>query len=269
MNLPTMASGWAVLGSPPCDQPGAPAWVDFGTAAGTSTAARFYCSLFGWRVVARHRPLDDAVGYWVFSDHGHEVAGLGPAQEAAWTVYVAVPDLDATIVAVTASGGTVLFGPTTVDGLGRMALCRDPEGASFAAWQGDPSRPDVASLASSTASTHTCFQLVCRDVDRAIRFYEAVFGWRAKAPHAPGYVELLHPFTGQPVAGVVELTEQPDEVRAHWAAPFAVADLDDTTNRATELGGRVSVAPFEVPRMGRMAVINDPERAPFAVLQAA
>jgi uncharacterized protein len=275
MKLPTMASGWAVLGSPPCDQPGAPAWVDFGTVAGTSAAARFYCSLFGWRVVARHRPLDDSVGYWVFSDHGTEIAGLGPAREAAWTVYVAVTDLDATALAVTAGGGSVVFGPTTVDDLGRMALCQDPEGATFAIWQGDQA-PQPGSMASAAAAPTSpgpaCFQLVCRDVERATRFYEAVFGWTAGSAPGPAdsaYVELHHPFTRQPVAGVVEIDERWDDVRAHWTAPFTVADLDDCTTRAAALGGRVSVAPFDVPRVGRMAVLNDPEHAPFAVMQAA
>ena len=43
---------------------------------------------------------------------------------------------------------------------------------------------------------------------------------------------------------------------------FAVDDADAIAARATELGGRVDVAPFDAPWV-RMTVITDPQGATF------
>jgi predicted enzyme related to lactoylglutathione lyase len=48
---------------------------------------------------------------------------------------------------------------------------------------------------------------------------------------------------------------------------FAVEDADDTVARAAELGGTVSVEPFELFNVGRVAVLTDPEGASFSILQ--
>jgi uncharacterized protein len=250
-----------------CADRGAPAWVDLGTTAGTATAARFYCGLFGWSVVARHRPLDDSIGYWTFRQGGKDVGGLAPAKEATWTVYIAVADVDATACAVADNGGAVLVGPMSVDA-GRMAVCADPCGASFVVWQ--PDRDD--DVEDETASSMT-YQLACRDVDGAKRFYGAVFGWDAKTtPLAGGssYTEFFHPGTDRRVAGMVEIDDRwQADLPARWMVHLEVGDTDRTAARAAELGGKVTVAPFDLPNVGRLAVLNDPERAVFSVLQAA
>lgn len=252
-----------------CVDPGAPAWVDLGTTAGTTTAARFYCSLFGWSVVARHRPLEDPVGYWIFRRGGKDVGGLVPAKEATWTVYMAVTDVDAMARAVTDNGGAVLVGPMTVD-VGRMVVCADPMGASFVMWQPDQ---DAEVDAEEEAGSVTSYQLACRDIDAAKRFYGLVFGWEAKTTllaEGSTYTEFFHAGTERRVAGMVEMDERwQRDVPARWMLHLEVSDTDRTAARAAELGGIVSVAPFDLPNVGRLAVLNDPERAVFSVLQAA
>jgi uncharacterized protein len=58
------------------------------------------------------------------------------------------------------------------------------------------------------------------------------------------------------------LTDSPS-----WMIYFAVADTDLTAARAAELGGTVSVEPFDLFNVGRVAVLNDPEGASFSILQ--
>jgi predicted enzyme related to lactoylglutathione lyase len=268
-HLRTRTGGRAVMGSPHSADLGAPAWVDLGSPAGTTTAARFYCGLFGWSVVARHRPLEDPVGYWIFQQGGKDVGGLAPAEEATWTVYVTVTDVDAMARAVTGNGGAVLVGPMTVDA-GRMVVCADPLGASFVMWQPDR---DAEVDVEDEAGSFTSYQLACRDADAAKTFYGAVFGWEAKTTVlAEGctYTEFFHPGTERTVARMVEMNERwPTDVPASWMVHLEVSDTDRTAARAAELGGMVSVAPFDLPNIGRLAVLNDPERAVFSVLQAA
>ena len=55
--------------------------------------------------------------------------------------------------------------------------------------------------------------------------------------------------------------DQPD-VPAHWSVTFAVDDADATARRATELGGKVIVPPFDAPWV-RMTVVADPQGATF------
>jgi predicted enzyme related to lactoylglutathione lyase len=56
-----------------------------------------------------------------------EAAGMPPM----WGVYVTVADVDATIREAEKLGGAVLVPPMDVEGVGRMAVLRDPQGASF------------------------------------------------------------------------------------------------------------------------------------------
>ncbi|MGH9209673.1 MAG: VOC family protein [Acidimicrobiales bacterium] len=281
--LATRPGRWAAGGpagiQPLCRaEPGAPVWVDLGTAAGTTTAARFYCSLFGWRVVARHRPLEDPVGYWVFQHGDKDVGGLAPAKHATWTVYLAVTDVDAMARAVVDNGGEVLFGPMTLMDSGRMAVCADPQGATFTVWQADPDTEAEANAeanadAMGDTTPTTRYQLACRDVEAAKRFYGSVFGWEARTTSVRGgttYTEFFCPGFERSVAGMVEVSDhRNDDTSATWMVHFAVTDTDRVATLAAELGGAVSVAPFDMPNVGRIAVIDDPEGAAFSVLQAA
>jgi predicted enzyme related to lactoylglutathione lyase len=105
----------------------------------------------------------------------------------------------------------------------------------------------------------------------AKRFYAAVFGWESKSPpfaEGSGYTVFFLPGFDRPVAGMVELDELwPQDVAPHWMVYFAVADTDRTTARAAELGGTVSVDPFDLYNVGRVAVLTDPEGASFSLLE--
>jgi uncharacterized protein len=249
-------------------EPGTPAWVDLETAAGTTEASRFYCGLFGWRVMARHRPLDDYAGYWIFQQDGGDIGGIAPGKQPGWTVYVSVADVDSTADAVVAGGGTVVTWPMQVFDAGRLAVFTDPTGARFAAWE-----PEVhtGSDVMDIPNSFTWSELACRDVESATRFYNTVFGWEATtSPFAGGstYTEFRRPGAEVAVAGMVQMNEMwPDDVPAHWMVYFAVADTDATAARADELGGKVGVPPFDLPGVGRAAVLSDPEGGYFSILQ--
>ena len=53
---------------------------------------------------------------------------------------------------------------------------------------------------------------------------------------------------------------------AHWSVTFAVDDADATARKATELGGKVLVPPFDAP-WARTTVIEDPQGATFIANQ--
>ncbi|MBO0866732.1 MAG: VOC family protein, partial [Mycobacterium sp.] len=54
-----------------------------------------------------------------------------------------------------------------------------------------------------------------------------------------------------------------------WHVYFAVDDADATATKAAEGGGQVMVQPFDIPSVGRSAVLTDPQGAVFSVLKPA
>lgn len=107
-------------------------------------------------------------------------------------------------------------------------------------------------------------ELITSDVDGAIEFYKAVFGWHVEVmpmptgPYALGYV------AGKPGAGMMNRPEE--DIPPFWGVYFTARDVDGTVERAVELGGQVIVPPFDVPEVGRLAVLLDPQGALFNVM---
>jgi hypothetical protein len=64
------------------------------------------------------------------------------------------------------------------------------------------------------------------------------------------------------VASINPIRDDQPDVPAHWTVTFAVDDADATAAKATELGGKVVVPPFDAPWV-RMTVIADGQGASF------
>ena len=58
------------------------------------------------------------------------------------------------------------------------------------------------------------------------------------------------------------------DLPSHWMMYFGTADTDATAARVKELGGVVSVEPFDLSA-GRVAVLNDPTGNAFSVIRFA
>jgi uncharacterized protein len=259
--------------------PGVPCWIDT-TQPDPDAAAAFYGGLFGWELEDTSSP---EARYFLARLRGGDVAGIGSAQEgqATWNTYVWVQDADETAAKVRDAGGSVLLEPDDVGDWGRMAVFSDPAGAAFSVWQAKAHRG--AAIVNEHGSLNFN-DLHTRDVEGARSFYGAVFGWEVlgvgdfQAWALAGYGDLLeqrNPGTrqgmadmGAPerfedvVASLVPIPEDQADTPPHWGVTFAVDDSDAIAERATELGGRVVVPPFDAPWV-RMTVIADPQGASF------
>jgi hypothetical protein len=110
-----------------------------------------------------------------------------------------------------------------------------------------------------------CFpELNTRDMDGAKRFYGRLLGWTwLDVPSAAGGYSLLR-VEGKDVAGLHRV----DHGEPSWVCYVAVDSADGASSRAAELGGRVMAPPFDVPGVGRMALVEDPAQARFALWEA-
>ena len=70
---------------------------------------------------------------------------------------------------------------------------------------------------------------------------------------------------GRMVAGA--MPPMAEAIPPHWNVYFNTASVDDTISQAVELGGKLLVEPFDVPEVGRMAVLTDPQGGMFSLMQ--
>jgi uncharacterized protein len=262
--------------------PGVPCWIDT-TQPDPAAAAAFYGDLFGWEI-EDVMPPGSPSQYFIGRIRGEDVAAIsstpeGADQTAVWNTYVWVADADETAEKVRAAGGSVLAEPFDVMEAGRMAVFADPAGAVFSAWQANQHRG--AAVVNEPGSLN--FNILnTPDLDGAREFYGAVFGWDLIDGGAagswwalPAYGDFLEQRRPGTRAGMAEMGAPPrfeevvagalrisDDTPPHWGVTFAVEDADAIAARATELGGRVIVPPFDAPWV-RMTVIADPQGATF------
>jgi predicted enzyme related to lactoylglutathione lyase len=243
--------------------PGTPCWVDLGS-SDVGAAKDFYSALFGWDFVAMPEREEYAVAHL----RGAPVAGIGPATGDGlrwWTTYVAVRDADLAVKLAVEAGGRLASGPLEIFDHGRSAFLTDPAGAALAVWQA--ARFPGAAITGVPGAL--CWsELAVRDTDEAAAFYGRLFGWRGRRRPFAGGSSIYTDFEadGRTVAGMVEMNEMwPEEIPAHWMVYFAVDDCDVSCAKVAELGGVVSVPPFDI-ETGRIAVVDDPEGAVFSII---
>jgi len=113
------------------------------------------------------------------------------------------------------------------------------------------------------------FELMTRDMKGAETFYGKVVGWSSEP-----FKEAPRPYTsfiragGTPVAGVMTT---PDGVNAppFWAMYIGVPKLEEAANHIKRLGGQVTSPVIEVPTVGRMQMVKDPQGAAFHIHEPA
>jgi predicted enzyme related to lactoylglutathione lyase len=110
-----------------------------------------------------------------------------------------------------------------------------------------------------------------RDAGAAKKFYTELIGWQAKdvpMPGTEGGTYTLFQLDGKDIAGLYEMKgPQFENVPPHWLGYICTEDIDASVGKSASLGGQTMAAPFEVPGVGRMSVMQDPTGAVFALLQ--
>jgi predicted enzyme related to lactoylglutathione lyase len=222
-------------------------------------AQDFYTELFGWGTEA-FKPGE--VDYTMISSGGQSHGGFSKAMEGAppphWLSHVRVEDLDATVEKAKNAGGKLAAGPFDMEEVGRMAIIGDPQGAYISAYQPHDEGP-------TPVGVFVWDELGTTDVDAAQRFYEDVFGWTTDDP-GPEYGGYKIFNRGD--RGVAGLMTNPDaSIPPHWQPYVAVDDPDATAAKAKELGATVLAEPMDVPKVGRIAVLSDPQGATFGIIK--
>jgi hypothetical protein len=244
-------------------------WVDLAT-TDAAAAKAFYTRLFGWE--AQDMPAGPEGTYTMLSLAGKDVAGLyamSDEQRAQgipphWLSYVSVADIDVATEKATTLGGTLLSAPFDVMESGRMALLQDPTGATFALWQAGQ---HIGAKLVNIPGTFSWNELATTDVERAGAFYSGLFGWEVKRDDMPTGPYYTFSNQGRMAGGMLQMTEEWGDIPPNWSVYFSVEDCDAAVKQVQELGGTPMMEPFDIPNVGRFAVVQDPQGAVFTVIQ--
>jgi uncharacterized protein len=102
-------------------------------------------------------------------------------------------------------------------------------------------------------------ELMTRNVELAKRFYSSSIGWTFEAMPMSNGTYWLAKMDDKPVAGIFPLSGPEFEgVPESWMSYLAVDDVDARLETAKAAGAKVMREPFDVPGVGRIAIIKEP-----------
>src|SRR5690625_4135614 len=122
-------------------------WIWFELLTSDPDAAQaFYGNVVGWTIEASGMPDMD---YRILHAGNGQTGGLmkmpaGMEPGPTWLGYIGVDDVDESANAIANAGGAIHMPPTSLPGVGRMAMVTDPQGAAFYVMRGDSPEPSTA-----------------------------------------------------------------------------------------------------------------------------
>lgn len=113
------------------------------------------------------------------------------------------------------------------------------------------------------------YELVTTNSDAAQVFYGGLVGWQFADFSQENMKYELFSADGPPVGGLMGLTKDmlDNGARPMWAGYVAVDDVDTSVDAVKKAGGAVLLEPWDIPEVGRIAFVNDPQGAPFYLMR--
>jgi predicted enzyme related to lactoylglutathione lyase len=114
---------------------------------------------------------------------------------------------------------------------------------------------------------HIWSELITTDVKAAEAFYDAVVGW-SSAPMAGGAMPYTQ-FKRGDGTGVAGLMERPHDMHVppFWSMYIAVPDFASAAAQIRRLGGTEMSGVIDIPSVGRIQMLKDPQGAAFYIMQ--
>jgi uncharacterized protein len=114
------------------------------------------------------------------------------------------------------------------------------------------------------------YELMTPDVDAAKAFYDAVVGWKIDTQSQfPNGYRMIGRSDGGFAGGVLPLTDEMQQhgARPTWLSYIHVEDVDSAVRDIEQAGGKTLMPAFDIPNIGRVAMVADPQGAPFYIMK--
>lgn len=244
-------------------------WVEVAT-TDPAKARAFYSGLFGW--AANEIPMGAEVYYTIFQSGGRDTAGgyklmqeqLDRGVPPHWILYIRVPSTDDAFAKAIALGAKEIAAPFDVPYVGRMSVIQDPTGAAISTFELGGHR----GLQNFGETGAICWaDLNTSNPEKAAEFYSNWLGWNYEMGK-DGYRHISNGAgKDDMLGGIPSERPLPPGVPPHWIAYFKVADCKASAAKADELGGKLLMPATEMPDVGTIAVVADPQGAVFSLYQ--
>ena len=111
------------------------------------------------------------------------------------------------------------------------------------------------------------YELMTNDVKAAEKFYTTVVGWTVTPfEGSPQPYDIWNRAGGVPVGGVMKIPEGMN-FPPHWGMHVGVPKLEDAISKIERLGGSALSPIIEVPNVGRMRTMKDPQGVTFSIYE--
>ena len=117
--------------------------------------------------------------------------------------------------------------------------------------------------------THGAFswsELTTTDPAAATEFYGQLFGWTVQTMPMGGEPYRVVKVGETSVAGIMGTPPGAPPMLPSWGCYVTVSNVEEVLARCAQLGGKTLVPAMDVPGVGRMAVLQDPQGAVLSVM---
>jgi predicted enzyme related to lactoylglutathione lyase len=112
-----------------------------------------------------------------------------------------------------------------------------------------------------TAGAFSWNELMTTDPQAAAEFYGTLFGWKFDTMDMGTGPYRVIKAGDTAVGGMMALPPEAKGMPPMWGSYVTVASADATADKCQSLGGKVLVAPTDIPKVGRFVVLQDPQGA--------
>ncbi|WP_234859085.1 VOC family protein [Aquimarina aquimarini] len=196
----------------------------------------FYEKIFGWK----YHKNDD---YYIAYLNNKIVAGLYDTPNKFkqmrmphfWMTYFEVKNVEETVTKAKKSGGIIEIS-STINGLGTIALIRDPQGAGFTIYE-EGRLKNVRTQ--NTPNTLLWNELHVSNANKVLPFYQEIFDWQTIKNEQGVYTIFNH--KNQHIIDILEISNQYKGKYEYWVCTFGVQDIQETKNKIIENYGAIII----------------------------
>jgi predicted enzyme related to lactoylglutathione lyase len=116
------------------------------------------------------------------------------------------------------------------------------------------------------ASSFIWYELMTDDLAAAEAFYTSVVGWTVASSGQPGMDYRIWSAAGRGVGGLMAIPAEAAGMKPGWFGYLKVADVDASVAGVVAAGGSVGMPANDIPGVGRIAMVSDPQGAAFYVM---
>jgi len=109
-------------------------------------------------------------------------------------------------------------------------------------------------------------ELMTDDVQAAKAFYGEVFNWTLEDQNMLESTYTVIKVGKSQIGGITKKSAHEEAMPSMWKSYITVSDVDETAARVERSGGKLLLPPTDIPTVGRIIVIQDPQGAVISAI---